>query len=201
MEQLTIFGPERIKLQPDRNEVFKWLQCGEHLPCYGIFSASWDEAVSRLSDCISPHIAVLRSTYESATILITLGPDAEACVTRLFEQQRYVTASLLNTLCDEMLFQMDRQAVSLLAETLSPDGLHAASLQEPLVDLAPEELLSHLQLLRSRFPYLRISPHGTLFPTKSMMYRVALTREGCGQASLHDCSRCNQTSCLYRSAK
>ena len=201
MEKLTIFGPERFALRPDKQEVFKWLQCGEHLPCYSTFSDSWDQAVSMLQKCISPHVVMLRSTDEAATVFITLGPEAEAHVTELFEEQRYIAASLLNTLCDEMLFQMDGQAVALLEEALAPEGLHAASLQEPLVDLSPAELLSHLEPLRSVFPYLNISRHGTLFPTKSMMYRVALTREGCGQSSLHDCSRCNQTTCLYRSSK
>ena len=201
MEQLTIFGPESFTLKPDRDEVFKWLVCENQLPCYGAFSASWDDALSMLHQCISPHAVLLREQDETATLFITLGPEAEACITSLFEQQRYVAASLLNTLCDEMLFQLDRQAVALLEETLIPEGLHVTAWLEPMVDLEPQDLIRRLQPLLSTFPYVRISHQGMLFPTKSMMYCVPLSRDGCQQPSQHDCSRCSQKNCLYRSVK
>ena len=201
MEQLTVFGLESFTLQPDREEVFQWLQCEERLPCYDAFSGSWDEAVSLLNDCVSPHAALLRDGDKAVTVFVTLGPEAEACITGLFEQQRYVMASLLNTLCDEMLFQMDRQAVILLEEALVPEDLHVTAWLEPMVDLSPQDLAKRLQPLLSAFPYARISHQGMLFPTKSMMYCVPLSHDGCQQPSLHDCSRCGQKNCLYRSVR
>ena len=201
MEKLTVFGPESFTLKPDREEVFKWLLCEEHLPCFDVYSSSWDEAVSILHDCVSPHAALLRDEDESVTLFITLGPEAEARITGLFEQQRYVMASLLNTLCDEMLFQMDRQAVILLEEALAPEDLHVTAWLEPMVDLSPQDLVKRFQPLLSAFPYARISHQGMLFPTKSMMYCVPLSHDGCQQPSLHDCSRCGQKNCLYRSVR
>ena len=96
---------------------------------------------------------------------------------------------------------MDRQAGTLLEKALAPEGLHIAGLMEPMVDLDPRELTRRVQPLFGAFPYVRISRRGTLFPTKSMMYSIALAREGCGHHSLHDCSRCRQTNCLYRSIR
>ncbi len=201
MDELTVFGPECFELKPDREEVFKWLQCGEGLPCRGVFADAWDEAVSLLYAVIRANAVLIRNADGAVSVFLTLGPDAEAGVTRLFRQQRYVAASLLNTLCDEMLFQMDRQAGTLLEKALAPEGLHIAGLMEPMVDLDPQELTRRVQPLFRAFPYVRISRRGTLFPTKSMMYSIALAREGCGHHSLHDCSRCRQTNCLYRSIR
>ena len=201
MEQLTVFGPERFTLKPNRNEVFKWLQCDEQLPCYCTYTAAWDESVSLLQASIAPRAALVRAEDGAVSMFMTLGPEAETQITQLFCQERYVIASLLNTLCDEMLFQMDRQAGALLEEAFMSEGLHIATLMEPMLDLAPDDMLRRIQPMLRAFPFVRVSRQGTLFPTKSMMYSITLTHEDCRKHSLHDCSKCSQVNCLYRSVK
>jgi len=197
---MMVFGPERFSLHPDRDEVFSWLMCN-NLPCSAAFDSEWDDTAVLLRASIEPHAAMLRDTDTAMTVFLTLGPQAEAQITRLFESQRYVQASLLNTMCDEMLFQMDRQTVGLMEDVLAPERLHIAARMEPVVDLSPEEMCRLSRPLSDIFPYVRVSPQGMLFPTKSMMYCVSLSADGCGQHALHDCSRCSQKDCLYRSGR
>ena len=201
MAEMMIFGPDRFLLEPSREEVFSWLMCTEELPCYRAFDTEWEAAVALLHACISPYAAFVRESENSMTVFITLGPQAEAEITRLFEAQHYVAASLLNTLCDEMLFQMDRQAAAIMEDVLAPEGLHIAARMEPVVDLAPDDLSRLSRPLLDAFPDVRVTRQGMLFPTKSMMYCVSLSSTACDNEALHDCSRCSQTNCLYRTVR
>lgn len=195
-----MFGPERFALRPDRGEVFAWLQCGEALPCRAAFEAEWGAATAALRESMLPCAAVWR---EGAlmTVFVTLGAAAEERITALFREEAYVRGSLLNTMCDEMLFQMDEQMAALLQEMLAGEGLYIEKRLEPQVDLSPAELIGRFAPLRSALPFARVSEAGTLSPTKSMMYCLTLSGHRCEQHALHDCARCRQKDCLYRDPK
>ena len=55
--------------------------------------------------------------------------------------------------------------------------------------------------LQPALPFARISETGVLYPAKSMMYCVKLSAQAGGAESLHDCARCSQTDCPYRTEK
>ena len=200
MEKITVYSGEHFPIQPDKEEVFRWLQCGEELPCRAAYESAWDQAVLLLRQTAAPQAAVLREE-DRLSILLTLGSQAETLASRLFQQQEYITGSLLNVLCDELLFQMDHRADLLLQSDLAGERLSMAERAEPGAGLSVAEQRRCLSQLEHVIPDVHISEHGIISPAKSMMYRVTLSRQGCGSVLLHDCANCPQKECLYRSVK
>ncbi len=199
MDNVMIFGPEHFRLQPDAPEVFGWLGCGENLPCYAAFEAAWPEAAALLQGDICP-MAALSEHDDLLTVFLTLGASPENRVNALFHQQKYVLASLLNTLCDQMLFQMNHQFSAMLQKKLNAEHRFMADRLEPGIDFSPQLQRQRFAPLQSAFPDVKISSSGILTPAKSMMYCVTLSQHACDQASLHDCSKCSQQDCIYRKA-
>lgn len=201
MERLTVLSAERFALQPDRDEVFGWLQCNAQAACHAAFAADWEPAVRLLRENMAPCAAIAREGGDSLTVFLTLGAAVERRIDLLFSRGEYVLGSLLNTLCDEMLFQMDAQAAEMLRALLAAEHLHMADRQEPVLDFSAAEQRRRFAPMQALFPAVRISEHGTISPAKSMMYGVTLSREACGVTSLHDCARCSQLNCPYRTAE
>ena len=197
MKKVILYGPEHFDLHPDAPEVFGWLGCGENTPCHTAFQAAWPEAVSLLQAHLHPQ-AALAEHDDLLTVFLTLGPAPETQVDTLFQQQQYVLASLLNTLCDEMLFQMNHQFSDLLQQKLQVEHRYMAERLEPGIDFSPDIQRQRFAPLQSAFPEVRISDSGILTPAKSMMYCVILTQHECDITHLHDCSKCSQKDCIYR---
>lgn len=201
MEKITVYSGEHFPIQPDQAEVFRWLQCGGELPCRAAYEAAWDQAVLLLRQTAAPQASVLREGTDRLAILLTLGSRAESLASRLFQRREYITGSLLNVLCDELLFQMDRRADLLLQRDLAEEGLSMTQRAEPGDGLSVAEQRRCLAQMKHVMPETRISEHGMIFPAKSMMYRVTLSPQGCGSVLLHDCANCPQKECMYRSVK
>ena len=196
---ITVLGKETFIPRPDRAEVFAWLRCGETMPCREAYERAWDGAAGMLLAAADPHAVILRDQPDRLMLLITLGPKPEERVSALFGEGQYIAGELLNVLCDQMLFQMDERAEHVLREFLAREGLYMAARLEPGDGLDREEQRRFFERIGSTFPGAHLTEHGALFPAKSMMYAVTLSREGCG-TKLHDCSRCPKTDCLYRKA-
>ena len=201
MEKITVYSREHFPLQPDQTEVFRWLQCGGELPCRPAYESAWDRAVLLLRQTAAPQAAVLWEEERRLTILLTLGSQAESMASRLFQRQEYITGSLLNVLCDELLFQMDHRASELLQRDLAKEGLSMTERAEPGLGLSIEDQRRSLIQMERVLPDVRISEHGMISPAKSMMYRMTLSRQGCGNVLLHDCANCPQKDCMYRSVE
>lgn len=199
MDKVSVFGAEHFNLHPDAPEVFGWLGCGEHLPCRAAYQAAWPEAVALLQADMRPR-AALAEHDDLLTVFLTLGDAPENRVNILFQRHEYVLASLLNTLCDEMLFQMNAQFSDLLHQRLTAEHRYMAERQEPGVDFSPETQRQRFASLKPCFPDVKISDTGILTPAKSMMYCVTLTQHECELTHLHDCSKCSQKDCIYRKA-
>ena len=201
MEKLTVYTGDRFPIQPDQAEVFGWLQCGADLPCRSAYESAWDRTAAMLRQTAAPQAAVLREGEDRLTLLLTLGRQAESLSSRLFQEQDYIAGSLLNVLCDELLFQMERRASVLLQQDLAKEGLCIAARAEPGIGLTVADQRRCLAQIEHVIPDVHLSEHGVLSPAKSMMYRISLSRHGCGPISLHDCANCPQKECLYRSMK
>ena len=199
MERVTVFGPERFALAPDADEVFAWLGCAPELPCYETFRAAWPQAAALAKQVAEPRAALCREGA-AMTVFLTLGEAAERQADALFARREYVLASLLNTVLDELLFHMDRQAAAILGEEAARDGLYIAARLEPSLDYPLAEQRRLFAPIQRALPFARVSDTGVLHPAKSMMYRVTLSEHPCSASSLHDCSRCSQPDCPYRSA-
>ena len=197
MEMITVLDNKVFVPRPDREEVFSWLRCGEDLPCRKAYEDAWEDAAEMLRREADPRAVILRGRPDRLTLLITLGRGPEERVSALFREGRYVAGELLNVLCDEMLFQMDDRAESVLRELLAREGLSMARRAEPGHGLDAAEQEHFFERIGSTIPEARPTKHGALFPAKSMMYGVDLSREEC-HVALHDCSRCPKTDCLYR---
>lgn len=197
MDKVALFGPEHFSLRPDAPEVYGWLGCGENMPCHGAYREAWPEAAALLREHMRPQ-AALAEHGELLTVFMTLGIAPETQVDALFARQEYVLASLLNTLCDQMLFQMNHQFSALLQEKLNAEHRYMAERLEPGIDFSPEVQRQRFAPLQSAFPDVKISASGMLTPAKSMMYCVALSFHACDQTKLHDCSKCSQKDCIYR---
>ncbi len=201
METITVYTGEHFPIQPDRAEVFRWLQCGGELPCRTAYEAAWDQAVLLLRQTAVPQAAVFREEESFLTILLTLGSRPESLASRLFQRQEYLTGSLLNVLCDELLFQMDERAFVLLRRDLAGEGLAMTGRTEPGAGFSVADQGRCLARMEHVMPDVRISEHGMISPAKSMMYRMTLSRQDCASVRLHDCASCPQKDCLYRSEK
>ena len=201
MEKITIYSGECFPLQPDREEVFGWLRCGEDLPCRAAHESAWDQAVTLLRQTAAPRAVALRAEADSLILLLTLGERAESQASRLFRLREYILGSLLNVLCDELLFQMDHRLTLLLQRDLAEEGLAMTARTEPGPGFPVAEQRRFLSMMEHEIPDIRLSEHGVISPAKSMMFRVTLSQGDQGCVSLHDCANCPQKKCLYRSVK
>ena len=200
MEKQMIFPANRFRLVPDRDEVFAWLQCDAGL-CRAAFEREWTPALQLLEETMAPMAVCAQRNANALTVFLTIGMETEKRVTALFREERYILGSLLNTLCDEMLFQMDSQLANALQRELAAEHLYMAERLEPRVHLSPETLQADFSGLQSMAPFARVTASGVLYPAKSMLYRIVLTGEPRSVSALHDCARCNQADCLYRDRK
>ena len=198
MESMTLFGPERFSLIPNREKVFGWLGCDRESPCRVAFERAWASAAAALSECVAPQAAFAREAGGALTVFLTLGPHVEARMTALFRNREYVTGSLMNTMSDELLFQMDGQAAALVSAMLRSERVYAAARLEPGIDLTTEVQRQKLTPIRKALPFARISESGVIYPTKSMMYVITVSDEFCHLETLHDCASCGQVNCIYR---
>ena len=198
MEKIKMFGAEYFRLIPKQEEVFGWLQCTSNLPCRGAYEAAWEETVALLQKEISPSVVILFEKNQWLDVVLTLGPEAETEASELFKKGKCIHGSLMNVICDEILFQLDGQATVLLEQELAKEGLFMGAHLEPGIGLDQEEQRKALEQMHDALPFLGLSSHGILSPAKSMMYRVMLSYSHCAHSALHDCSQCNQLDCLYR---
>ena len=200
MEKIKLFGAECFRLVPNREEVFGWLQCTPDLPCRATYEAAWKETVALLQKDIRTSVVSLRETDKWLDVVLTLGPDVEIKASELFKQGKCIHGSLMNVICDELLFQLDNQAGALLEKELAKEGLFLGTHLEPGIGLDQKEQRKALEQMRKVLPFLSLSCHGILSPAKSMMYRVMLSEVHCLHSALHDCSLCSQKDCPYRTA-
>lgn len=200
MESIVVFGPERFSLRPDREKVFGWLGLDRNLPCREAFERAWPAAEAALAASAQPQAATARGADGTLTVFLTLGPQPEARMTAFNRDREYVAGSLLNTMSDELLFRMNRQAASLIGAMLRPEQLYAHSRLEPGVALTASVQREKLRPIQRVLPFARISETGVLYPTKSMMYVIVLSDEPCHMHALHDCAACDQKDCAYRDA-
>ena len=201
MEKLTVFGPEHFPITPDREEIFAWLACPEGLACRPAFESAWDGAARLLEETSRPMAAIVRDGKNRLTVFLTLGPLVEEAAAGLFRQERYVAASLFNTMCDELLFQMDRRSVTLLNELANREKLCISAREEPGTETPGAFPTDRFEPIRAACPWASLSPSGVIDPVKSMLYSVTLSEHACGFTALHDCSRCSQKDCPYRDAR
>ena len=195
---MTVFGPGHFTLIPNREKVFAWLGIDREIPCRQAFERAWPAASATLAASIHPQAAAVQSPDGTLTAFLTLGPGPEERMTALFRKREYVTGSLLNTMSDELLFQMDQQLASLLSGVLRPQGLYAGTRLEPGARFTADLQREKLSAIEKAFPFARISETGILYPTKSMMYVIALSDQPCRLQTLHDCAGCVQKDCPYR---
>ena len=200
MEGVALFGPDRFSLLSDRERVFRWLGCDRNLPCWQAFDRAWPMASAALKACARPQAAAARGDDDTLTVFLTLGPEPEARMSALFEAREYVAGSLLNTMSDELLFQMDQQAAALVSGLLLSEHVYARSRLEPNVDLTTDVQRKKLLPIQRALPFARISETGVLYPSKSMMYVITVSDQPCHLDMLHDCAACSQKDCLYREA-
>ena len=201
VEKLTVFGPEFFPPAPDREEIFSWLACPADLACRPAFVQAWDEAERLLREAARPQAVIVRENEDTVTVFLTLGTLMEPAVAELFRQERYVAASLLNTMSDELLFQMDRRSVTLLNSLLSREQLYISARHEPGTETLDAFPAGRFEPIRAVCPWASLSPSGVIDPVKSMLYGVTLSEHACGFTALHDCSRCSQKDCPYRDAR
>ena len=197
----TVFGPESFTLVPNRERVFGWLGCDRDIPCRRAFERAWPLAAAALEECLYPQAATARGDDGALTVFLTLGPRPEARMTALFGSEAYVVGGLMNTMCDELLFQMDQQAASLISAMLRSKRAYAGSRLEPGINLTAEAQREKLAPIQKALPFARISETGILYPSKSMMYVVTVSDQPCRLEALHDCSACGQKNCLYRQSR
>ena len=198
MEGIAVFGPERFSLRPNQERVFRWLGCDGDIPCRQAFERAWGAATAALAECAQPQAATSRGEDGAITVFLTLGHGPEQRMAALFRRDEYVAGSLLNTLSDEMLFQMDQQAASLVSGMLRAEHVYAHSRLEPGVGLAADAQRERLLPIQGALPFARISGTGILYPTKSMMYVITVSEQPCQLDMLHDCATCGQINCIYR---
>ncbi len=198
MEKIKLIGAEYFNLVPDQEEVFGWLKCTPNLPCRTVYEAVWDETVDLLQKSIRTSVVILYERDKWLDVVLSLGPDAEVEASKQFKKGKCIQGSLMNVLCDELLFQLDKQVAALLELELAKEGLFLGQQLEPGIGFGKEEQRKALEQMRALLPFLSLSCHGVLSPAKSMMYRVMLSRTHCAHSALHDCSQCSQKDCLYR---
>ena len=198
MEKIKLFGAEYFRLVPNQEEVFGWLQCTQDMPCRTAFEDAWKETVALLQKNTRTSVVILQETDKWLDVVLTLGPDAEIKASELFKQGKCIHGSLMNVICDELLFQLDNQVGVLLEKEFAKDGLFLGTHLEPGIGLEQEEQRKALEQMCQVLPFLSLSCHGILSPAKSMMYRVMLSEAHCTHSALHDCSLCSQRDCLYR---
>lgn|GEM_PF-3523115 len=198
MEKTTILTKECFRLVPDRDEAFLWLDCSSSIPCRSAFESQWDTAIRILERTSDPNAVIIRGEEKGLSVFVSVGPEAEKAVDSLFSQGEYILASLVNTLCDQRLFQIDHLTASYLTDSLKKEHLYLAERKDPAQEELPQEAVKQLAVIKGILPWAGITESGILMPTKSMFYRIGLSRQACSTDTLHDCSACPQTDCLYR---
>ena len=195
---MTLFGPERFSLHPNRQKVFGWLGCDRDIPCRRAFERAWEPAAAALMECVRPQAAVARGVGGAMTVFLTLGTMVGERITAHFRRQEYVAGSLMNTMSDELLFQMDGQAAALVSAMLRAERVYASARLEPGIDLTADAQRRALLPVQKAIPFAKISDTGVIYPTKSMMYVITVSDQPCRMDTLHDCASCGQRDCVYR---
>ncbi len=196
--ELIDFSGSVFDLTPDREEVFAWLGLSESLPCYQAYARAWDVAALETRSRCSPCAAMYLTGEESATVFLSVGSGPEDAAEQAFRNGSFIFGSLMNTIGDELLFRMDRQLAALVQEKLNASGLFISARLEPGLDYPAEEQPTSFLPFKDLLPGASVSSSGFLTPSKSMMYRLRLTKEACHVTSLHDCAHCSQRDCPYR---
>ena len=198
MEKIMILSSPDFILAPDRKEVYEWLACPDTLPCRQAYEKRWDQAAELLEQTSVPTAVLIRENKLSLYVFVTIGLHAEKKISALFSNGEYITANLLNTLCDQRLFQIDRQTASRIKAELETEHLFLADRKDPGEEELPQEAEKRFASIKAVLPWAGISKSGILSPTKSMLYRMELSDQPCSTDTLHDCSVCGQKDCLYR---
>ena len=198
MESLSIQSAGSFQDMPSRDTVLGWLGCAPDAPCHAVFSGAYDTAVSRLRNCMQPCAVLVRGDPRSLTVFLSLGPEPEKTTGALFAAGEYILGSVMDTLCDGTLFQMDRTIAGILEKKLEDEHRYLSAREDPGESFPLSEQVQAIQSVRTVLPYVSISGHGILTPVKSMLIRVRLSETPCAISSLHDCSMCTQEGCVYR---
>ena len=195
-EKMMVLEKEAFHLEPNREEVYQWLRLQPQLPVWKAFDREWERALALFGQKVwFRGFAWLRGESEAA-VFLTLGGEVDRAVEQAFAQGQYVLASLLNTLADQSLFQMDMQAGRLLEERWSLQGKYIGARTEAPMDYPLER--QRALLAEKNLPGVTVYESGLFQPTKSLLYCLAITNQPVQGQSTHDCSRCEKTNCPYR---
>lgn len=196
-ERMIVFQAGDFSLPLVKAELYRWIGAAPDLPAFDAYEAAWADAAARFRAVCAPRCCALADEGDVLTVFLTLGSGPEEAAEQAAAGRRYVAASLLNTMADQALFQMDMQAGRLLEQRLGREGWYIDRRMEAPLDypiarqralLAPIACAAGAEAL----------PTGLFKPVKSMMYRLSLTRTPSKGQATHDCSRCEKAGCPYR---
>ena len=138
------------------------------------------------------------------TCLSTCSEGITAAITQLLERGDFLEGYILNDLANELLFNASDQMNRQISSVMSESGCHLTRRFSP----GEQELgLEYQPVLLSAFrdvpalSHVRLTESYMLHPEKSMLYLFGADCSNPEISIEHDCSKCPNTSCFFRSTE
>lgn len=138
------------------------------------------------------------------TCLSTCSESITKAISQLIDQGDFLEGYLLNDLVNEMLFDGSEQMNRQIAAAMKESNCHLTrrfSPGEQELDLEYQSVLLDAFRGIPSLSHVRLTESYMLYPEKSMLYLFGADFSNPEISVEHDCSKCPNTSCFFRSTE
>ncbi|MCT4686522.1 ASKHA domain-containing protein [Vallitalea sp.] len=193
----------------NKKEVLNTMQCYEDSTNYGEYCKIYEEVVENSVKNITPkgyYIITDNNNYinnnceQVIFCLVTLGSYIDEEIKRYFDNNDYLKGMMLNTIGDQMLFDISNSLYQLLQKEQSYYDINLTSRIEPGSSESSIEFQKIiLDMINEKEPTDITITSGYMFsPTKTLSYYYGASTNIPPSTVDHNCSKCTNPSCTFR---
>ncbi|GMQ63863.1 ASKHA domain-containing protein [Vallitalea maricola] len=193
----------------NKKEVLNTMQCYEDSTNYSEYCKIYEEVVDNSVKNITPkgyYIITDNDNYidnnceQVIFCLVTLGSFIDEEIKRYFDNNDYLKGMMLNTIGDQMLFDISNSLFKLLQKEQSDNGINLTSRIEPgSSESSIKFQKTILDMINEKESTDITITSGYMFsPTKTLSYYYGASANIPPTTVDHDCSKCSNLTCPFR---
>lgn len=185
---------EKLDIKLDKDKIFDAFRLDKNNYLYSEIEKSYLSLEKEFYKRINP-IGIFDKFHQEVYCLLTLGKEITNFYDKIFQEGRYTESLLVDYMCDDYIFQMDKKICDLIMENIKPFKVNKR--MEPFVDCEPYLQKTIAEKLEAEDFEISVNECFVFSPIKTKSF--ILKNEECDGCSIfHECKNCSNIECTWR---